>query len=115
MLNYLGLIPLIPFGGFLLNGLFGKKAGKGFVTFVALAASLLAAIGATIAVVGYAGAYPQGKPHIDFVYHWFSSGGIGTDIAFPLDPLSVVMVRIVTWVGFRIRVSSVGSLAQEEG
>jgi len=43
MLNTLWLIPLLPFIGFVLNGLFGKRAGKSFVTAVALGASLLAA------------------------------------------------------------------------
>src|SRR5207237_7331652 len=102
MLNTLWLIPLLPFAGFLLNGLFGKRLGKGFVTAVALLASLGAAVAGTIAVVQYHAAYPTGERHVDLVYNWISSGSIGADLAFQLDPLSVVMLMVVTWLGFLI-------------
>src|SRR5881227_3764141 len=115
MLNTLWLIPLLPFAGFLLNGLFGKRLGKGFVTAVALLASLGAAVAGTIAVVQYHAAYPDGKPHIDLVYNWIASGSINADVAFQLDPLSVVMLMVVTWVGFLIHLYSVGYMAHEHG
>ena len=115
MLNSLWLIPVLPFIGFVLNGLFGKRAGKGFVTAIALGASLLAAIAGTIAAFQYHHAYPNGERHLDLVYNWFSSGGIGADIAFQLDPLSIVMLMVVTWVGFLIHVYSVGYMGHEEG
>jgi NADH-quinone oxidoreductase subunit L len=115
MLNTLWLIPILPFAGFLLNGLFGKRAGKGFVTAVAILGSLAAAVAGTIAVVQYVQAYPHGDRHLNVVYEWFNSGGIGTDIAFQLDPLSVVMLMVVTWIGFLIHLYSVGYMHHEEG
>jgi NADH-quinone oxidoreductase subunit L len=122
MLNYLWLIPITPFLGFLLNGLFGKRAGKGFVTAVALAASLGAALLGTVAVFQYAGHYHHGERHLNVVYEWFNVGGapggaagIGTDIAFQLDPLSIVMLMVVTWIGFLIHLYSVGYMHHEEG
>jgi NADH-quinone oxidoreductase subunit L len=115
MLNALWLIPIAPFLGFVLNGLFGKRAGKGFVSAVAIAGSLGAAILGTIAVVQYHAAAPHGERWVNVVYDWFSSGGIGTEIAFQLDPLSVVMLMVVTWVGFLIHVYSVGYMHEAEG
>ncbi|HEU4886378.1 MAG TPA: NADH-quinone oxidoreductase subunit L, partial [Thermoanaerobaculia bacterium] len=115
MLNTLWLIPITPFLGFLLNGLFGKRAGKGFVTAVALAASLGAALLGTVAVFEYVGHYHHGERHLNVVYEWFNSGGIGADIAFQLDPLSIVMLMVVTWIGFLIHVYSVGYMHHEEG
>ncbi len=115
MLNTLWLIPLLPFIGFLLNGLFGKRLGKGFVTAVALLASLGSAIAGTIAAVQYHAAYPTGERHVDLVYNWISSGSIGADLAFQLDPLSVVMLMVVTWVGFLIHLYSAGYMAHEHG
>ena len=121
MLNNLWLIPILPFLGFLLNGLFGKRAGKGFVTAVALLASLAAAVLGTVAVVQY-NAHPDhqhGERYVDFVYQWFSSGGevnaIGADVAFQLDPLAIVMLMVVTWIGFLIHLYSVGYMHHEEG
>ena len=115
MLNNLWLIPILPFAGFLLNGLFGKRAGKGFVTAVALAGSLAAAVAGTIAVVEYNAHYHHGERHLNVVYEWFNSGGIGADIAFQLDPLSIVMLMVVTWIGFLIHLYSVGYMSHEEG
>src|SRR5687767_1777502 len=98
MLNTLWLIPLAPFAGFLLNGFFGKRAGKGFVTAVALLGSLAAALLGTWAVIEYNGTYHHGERHLNLVYNWFMSGNIGADIAFQLDPLSIIMLMVVTWV-----------------
>src|SRR5215212_9681904 len=115
MLDHLWLIPITPFAGFVLNGLFGKRAGKGFVTAVALLASLGAALLGTVAAFQYHHAYPHGERWVNLVYNWFESGGIGADIAFQLDPLSIVMLMVVTWVGFLIHVYSAGYMGHEEG
>jgi NADH-quinone oxidoreductase subunit L len=115
MHEHLGWIPLTPFIGFLLNGLFGERAGKRFVSVVGVGTSLIAAILTTVATFGYLGQYHHGERHLDVLYNWFASGGIGTDIAFQLDPLSIVMALTVTWVGFLIHLYSVGYMGHEEG
>jgi NADH-quinone oxidoreductase subunit L len=115
MYDKLWLIPLAPFLGFLLNGLFGKKLGKTFVSIVALASTGAAALMAISAVHGYHVAFPHGERYLDVVANWFSSGGIGADIAFQIDPLSSVMLLIVTCIGFLIHLYSVGYMHDEEG
>ncbi|HET7711721.1 MAG TPA: NADH-quinone oxidoreductase subunit L [Thermoanaerobaculia bacterium] len=115
MLDKLWLIPLTPFLGFLLNGLFGKRLGKSAVTLFAIGTSLAAAILGTIATFEYKQAYPHGERHLNVVYQWFNSGGIGADVAFQLDPLSIVMLMVVTWVGFLIHLYSVGYMHEDEG
>jgi len=64
MLDKLWLIPIAPFAGFLLNGLFGKRAGKGFVTAVAILGSLAAALLGTWAVIEY-NAHAHGTAYVD--------------------------------------------------
>src|SRR5438132_2985384 len=115
MLNNLWLIPALPFAGFLLNGLFGSRAGKTFVSIVGPLSSALSAIAATIAVVQYHAAYPTGGRFVNVVYNWISSGGIGADLAFQLDPLSIVMLMVVTWVGTLIHIYSVSYMGHEPG
>src|SRR5256714_1005201 len=115
MLNNLWLIPALPFAGFLLNGLFGSRAGKKFVSIAGPLFSGLSAIAATIAVIQYHHAYPEGGRFVNVVYNWISSGGIGADLAFQLDPLSVVMLMVVTWVGTLIHIYSVGYMGHEPG
>ncbi len=111
MLNHLWVIPVIPLAGFLLTGLFGSRAGKPFVSAVAVGASLIAAIVATIAALQYHG--PQ--RYVDIAYNWITSGNVNVDLAFQLDPLSIVMLMVVTWVGFLIHLYSVGYMAHEQG
>src|SRR5512146_2269593 len=115
MLDTLGLIPLVPFIGFLLNGLLGKRAGKTFVSIVGPGAALVAALLGTWATFDYLHAYPDGQRHVNLVYQWMNAGGIGTDIAFVLDHLSITMLLVVTWVGFLIHLYSIGYMGHEEG
>ncbi len=115
MLNYLWVIPALPFLGFLLNGFFGNRAGKTFVSVVGPGSSLLAAIAGTVAALQYHSAFPHGERYVDVAYNWFNSGGIGTDVAFQLDPLSIVMMMVVTWVGCLIHFYSIGYMGHEKG
>src|SRR5438552_1527362 len=115
MLNTLWLLPALPFAGFVVNGLFGKRAGKSFVTAVAILASLGAAVLGTVAIFQYRAAYSHGERVVNVVYNWFNSGGIGADVAFQLDPLSIVMLLVVTWIGFLIHVYSVGYMHDDDG
>src|SRR6185312_13628230 len=108
MLNNLWLIPAIPLAGVLLNGLFGRRAAKGAISAVALVGSGLAAVLGTVAVYQYNLYVPHGERFVDVAYNWISSGNVSVDLAFQLDPLSIVMLMVVTWVGFLIHLYSVG-------
>src|SRR6266849_3539119 len=115
MLTHLWIIPALPLLGFVLNGLFGERAGRTFVSIVGPLSSLLSASAGTIAVFQYHAAYSDGQRHVNVVYNWISSGGVGADLAFQLDPLSIVMLMVVTWVGTLIHFSSVGYMGHEPG
>ena len=82
---------------------------------MALVASGGAAVAATVAAVQYHAAHPHGERFVNVVYSWIASGNIGADLAFQLDPLSIVMLMVVTWVGFLIHLYSVGYMGHEEG
>src|SRR5581483_9066603 len=115
MLTKLWLIPLLPFIGFVLNGLFGKRLGKAFVTGVALVSTFGAAVVGTMAAFQYHAQYPEGERYVQTVFNWFTSGSIHADVAFQLDPLSIVMLMVVTWIGALIHLYSVGYMAHEDG
>src|ERR1051326_1443124 len=108
MLNTLWLIHLAPFICFLRYDVFRKRAGKGLVTALALLGSPTPAVLGAWAAIQYHAVSPHGERWVDHVYSWIASGNIGTEVAFQLDPLSIVMLMVVTWVGFLIHVYSVG-------
>ena len=111
---HLWLIPLLPFLGFVLNGTLGRRFPKWLVSTVALGAplvSLAVVLNAALAVssgiaLPYAEACPVG---------WINAGTLHVDFSFVLDHLSLVMLLVVTGVGFLIHVYSVGYMSHEDG
>ena len=110
---HLWLIPLLPFAGFLINGLLGRRLPKALVTTVALLAplgSFSAVIGNTFGMFG-----DMPKPVVETFGTWINVGMLHVDFSFVLDQLSLVMLLVVTGVGFLIHIYSVGYMAEDEG
>jgi NADH-quinone oxidoreductase subunit L len=112
---HLWLIPLLPFAGFLINGLLGRRLPKALVTTVALLAPL-----AALCVVLNAGwALWSGQMQFPYIetcpVGWINAGALHIDFSFVLDQLSLVMLLVVTGVGFLIHVYSIGYMGDEEG
>jgi len=114
-LLYLPLIPLVPFVGFLLNGLLGRRLPKGVVTTIALVAPLISfVIVLHAALLAWSGSLTL--PFIEQnAPSWISVGSLHVDFGSVLDPLSLVMLLIVTGVGFLIHVYSVGYMQHDKG
>lgn len=113
MLELLWLVPVLPFLGATINGLLGSRFPKPLVTLVGLGAPFASLVVALGALWQYThGTYPA--PFEQVLYAW-TAGPIPIDIAFLLDPLSSVMLFIVTFVGFLIHVYSAGYMGHEEG
>ncbi|MFN7962118.1 MAG: NADH-quinone oxidoreductase subunit L [Thermoanaerobaculia bacterium] len=111
--NLLWLIPALPFLGAIVNGLLGPRAPKSATTAVAIGAPFLSLAVALYCLFQYLGGGAS-EPLAATAYHW-TTGPIAIDISFLLDPLSSVMLFVVTFVGFLIHVYSVGYMSHEEG
>jgi NADH-quinone oxidoreductase subunit L len=124
---YLWLIPLLPFAGFLINGILGARLPKWVVTAVALvapAASFMLVLNAARFAVqpGYtvcAGCEPATRsillPHVESLGSWLNAGMLHVDFSFVLDQLSLVMLLVITGVGFLIHIYSVGYMSHDRG
>jgi NADH-quinone oxidoreductase subunit L len=110
---HLWLIPLIPLAGATINGLIGKKASRQGVSAVALLASGAAFAMALWVALRFSSLTVA--PHIEIFAHWIRSGGFNVDFAFYLDQLSLVMLLVVTGVGFLIHIYSVGYMWEDAG
>ena len=108
MLDHLWLIPIWPLLGFLLNGFFGRRLGKSLVAKIgcgSVGLSLLASLGA----VWDLARLPQDARRVEEVMApWIGVGGFRADWGLLLDPLSAVMILVVSGVGFLIHVYAVG-------
>jgi NADH-quinone oxidoreductase subunit L len=108
---HLWLIPLLPFAGFLINGILGRGLPKWLVTTVAILAPL-----ASFCVVLFAAMAAKSYSYVETCpLPWINAGLLHIDFSFVLDQLSMVMLMVVTGVGFLIHVYSVGYMSDDEG
>src|SRR3982751_6429324 len=108
----LWLIPLFPFIGFLVNGLFGKRLSK---TAVNLAAIVSVAVSFLYVVIAINRLYPLTTPYVEHGFTWIQSGFFNVGFDLLLDRLTSVMLLIVTGVGLLIHIYAIGYMAHEEG
>src|SRR5262245_22335029 len=124
-LDLIWLIPLFPAIGFVINGLIGKRISKTAVGVIAAGAVLLSFIFSAGAVLQLMQLEPEHRSHTVKLYEWINAGAVHTkegplanfsvDWAFLLDPLSSVMILVVTGIGFLIHVYSTGYMHEEDG
>jgi NADH-quinone oxidoreductase subunit L len=115
MLEYVWLIPLFPAIGFLINGFFGKRLGKGVVSVVGPSAIGLAFLTAVLIFFELLGRPPTQRIFEKEIFDWVVSGNFHTVIGYQVDPLSIVMVLVVTGVSFLIHIYSVGYMHDDPG
>src|SRR5439155_9237373 len=120
MLRSLSLVPLLPFGGFVVNGLFGarflSRRAVGLIACAAVLASFVISAGAFVELHDRSAATPFFTQDL---FEWMPMGqsADGSNLtvrwSYLLDPLSAVMLLVVTGVGFLIHVYSVGYMEHE--
>jgi NADH-quinone oxidoreductase subunit L len=101
----LWVIPILPLAGAAINGFLGKKASRPGVTAVALLFSGGAFAWALVVAARFS---PLTLPYHELFAHWIRITGFSADYAFYLDQLSLIMLLVVTGVGFLIHIYSVG-------
>ncbi len=100
-----------PFVGFLINGLFGRKLGK-FAGWLATLMLLISAItGGYLAYSTLFGGLTLDRD----IYLWIAAGDLKIPVGYILDPLTGVMLFVVTFVSLWIHMYSIGYMAEDEG
>jgi NADH-quinone oxidoreductase subunit L len=111
------LIPAFPLAAFLVNGLFGRRwLGKwaGIIASAAVGLSALLAIGVFLDVLRIQ-RLPDAVPSVVTLYRWIGVGDFTINVAALIDPLSSVMLLVVTVVSFLIFVYSIGYMEHDAG
>jgi NADH-quinone oxidoreductase subunit L len=114
-LDILILIPLFPLLGFLLNGFLGKKfPGKlaGIIASVVVGASFIVSV---IVFLRLSELEPEQRHIEQFIFTWLTAGDFNLPFALLADPLSAVMMLVVTGVSFLIHIYSIGYMAGDKG
>jgi NADH-quinone oxidoreductase subunit L len=112
--NLLWFIPLLPFAGFLINGTLGRRLPRPAVSAVALLFTIIpAAIVAWLWILMSAEGAPDAIHAVS--RPWIAITGFTVNFAFAVDHLTLIMLAVVTGVGFLIHLYSVGYMAHEDG
>ena len=106
------LIPLFPLIAVLVNGLLGHRYSTDLAGRIAVGSIGLSFLCA-VAVV--AGVLSDPAPREVIAYSWIFGGDLHVNFGFLIDPLTAVMLMVVTGVGFLIHVYSVGYMHGEDG
>jgi NADH-quinone oxidoreductase subunit L len=110
------LVPALPLAGFVLNGTLAlaRPGAKRTVTTIGVGALLAAFAVGVLVVTALAQAHPE-SPLVYRYWDWIPVGGLQVSAALQVDPLSAVMVLIVTGVGALIHIFSVGYMREDPG
>jgi NADH-quinone oxidoreductase subunit L len=116
MLEYLWIVPLLPLLGSAVNGLFGAKWPNKIVNLVAIGSTGLSFLGALEAVREFFDYFAQNhQPFHKEFFTWIAAGNFRAGFDLQMDQLTVVMVLVVTGVGWLIHIYATGYMAHEGG
>ena len=132
MVNYIWLVPMLPLVGSAIIGIAGlfclgsgrQRPGKSFVTVLALGSVGLSFVISALAVYQFF-VVDHGSRHLVDLFVWLKAGSLPladgglaqleVPWGFQLDPLSAVMILVVTGVGFLIHVYATGYMSEDPG
>jgi NADH-quinone oxidoreductase subunit L len=115
MFQLLWLVASIPFASAALLALIGSRLPRKMVAIlgagsIGFAAALTLLIGAEFVM-----SPPAGNLYVQHMWTWMSSGGFQPEVAFYLDSVALLMLLVVTFVGFLIHLYSVEYMRDDEG
>ena len=109
----LALIPLFPLLGFLINASFGRRLPKTLSGSVASAVMVASFAVSAMAVWQIAGLPAEQRAIEQTVYTWIASGDFVLDLRLRVDPLSAVMILVITGIGSLIHIYSTAYMHEE--
>jgi NADH-quinone oxidoreductase subunit L len=116
MESYIYLLTLLPLIGFLISGIFGKKIGNekliGTISTLAVFIPFIIGVASLLQLMSM----PEDSRTIFVKYYdWITAGSFNASVSYLIDPLSIVMVLVVTGVGSLIHLYSIGYMHGDPG
>ncbi|MFN6961832.1 MAG: NADH-quinone oxidoreductase subunit L, partial [Rhodocyclaceae bacterium] len=104
------IVPLAPLFGAIIAGLFAKTVGR-------TGAHLVTILGVTVSFIASLVIFRDvmaGQTFNGDVYTWLESGGLKLSIGFLIDPLTAVMMVVVSFVSLMVHIYTIGYMAHDE-
>src|SRR6185436_8549492 len=100
------IVPLAPLVGAIVVGLFGPRLGRSLSHWLCI-------IGVAVAFV--ASIVIWRDVNAGKVYTWMQSGGFRLSVGFLIDPLTALMLLVVTFVSLMVHIYTIGYMADDDG
>src|SRR5882672_10837460 len=114
---YVALIPLVPLVGATVLGVGGaplqRRLGKGAVSVIACGTVAVSFVLSVVAFLQLIGMDAEQRLLLARLFAWIHVVSLNVDVAFAVDPLSAVMILIVTGIGGLIHVYSTGYMHED--
>ena len=114
MLHWLWLVPALPFASALLLVLFGSRLSRPSIAGIGAGSIGISALVTILVAVSFWTAPPPGNSFSQILWTWISVGGFQPQIGLYLDSLSLLMILVVTFVGFLIHIYSAEFMIEDE-
>jgi NADH-quinone oxidoreductase subunit L len=114
-MHLLWVVPAAPFAGFLLLASAGRRLSRVVIAAIGIGSVGLSMLAAFLTGCSFIIAPPQSHAFAQVLWTWMDVAGFRPGIAFYLDALSLIMVLVITVVGFLIHLYSAGFMRDEEG
>ncbi len=111
----LWLIPAFPLVGMLINGLLGHRQNPTAAGVLASGAMFLSLLVSAVVFFRLLGMDPHHRELTQTLYTWMHVGDFSANVSFLIDPLSAVMILVVSGVSFLIHVYSIGYMKGDPG
>lgn len=115
MFDILWLVVALPFLGFLTLVTFGSKFSRTVIAVIGAGSIGLSALLTIIIGIEFISSTNNIRDFTQLIWTWFSVKGLNPGISFYLDPLSLVFIFVITFVGFWIHIYSIEFMYNEEG
>ena len=109
MANLLWLIPTLPLIGFLINGIFGRRFSPAVVAGVGVTGPL---IGFALAIQNILTLDPE-APAQATLFSWMTAGDFSVNFGLQADPLTSIMLLVITGIGSAIHLYSYGYMHED--
>ncbi len=113
-MDLLWVAPFAPIASFVVLALWGARMPRGLIALLGAGSVGLAAAVAVGIAVQFTTSPPPNREFTQVLWSWIHVGGFDPEIALRLDPLSLVMLLVVTVVGFFIHLYSTEYMAEDD-
>jgi NADH-quinone oxidoreductase subunit L len=111
----IALVPLLPLVGFLIISMNVNRLSHSIASAIACGSVLISFLIAVILFFQLVGLPAEQRSLNVVVFDWITVGNFSAQISFLIDPLSSLMLLIITGVGFLIHVYSIGYMHGDWG